>query len=141
MFLKLAPLSTRRDVAILGVIHRAVLGKGPKQLQRIFERHPVRDGERSRHNFRVKTVVNLFTKDVLLRSAYGSIAVYNALPPECVAPLSVTQFQRGLMGLLRRACEQRLSWAISETDYGDWTMLFRPRYFYAPIVQHPLFSL
>ena len=27
----LAPLSTRRDIAMLGLIHRTVLSKGPKQ--------------------------------------------------------------------------------------------------------------
>jgi hypothetical protein len=30
---KLAPLAVRRDIAMLGVIHRTVLGRGPKQFQ------------------------------------------------------------------------------------------------------------
>ena len=33
---KLAPLSSRRDIAMLGVIHRAVLGEGPPQLRQFF---------------------------------------------------------------------------------------------------------
>ena len=32
----LAPFSARRDMATLGVIHRAVLGKGPKQIREFF---------------------------------------------------------------------------------------------------------
>lgn len=32
----LAPLNARRDMAVLGVIHRAVLGKCPKQIQEFF---------------------------------------------------------------------------------------------------------
>ena len=32
----LAPASTRRDIAILGLIHRAVLGRGPKHFQHFF---------------------------------------------------------------------------------------------------------
>ena len=32
----LAPLSARRDMAMLAVIHRAVLGRGPEQLQKFF---------------------------------------------------------------------------------------------------------
>ena len=32
----LAPLSVRRDVALLGVVHRTVLGKGPPQFRRWF---------------------------------------------------------------------------------------------------------
>ena len=32
----LAPLSCRRDMAMLGVIHRAVLGRGPAQVRTFF---------------------------------------------------------------------------------------------------------
>ena len=32
----LAPLCTRRDIAMLGVIHRAAIGKGPPQLKQFF---------------------------------------------------------------------------------------------------------
>ena len=32
LFFKLAPLQTRRDIASLGLIHRAILGKGPPSL-------------------------------------------------------------------------------------------------------------
>ena len=114
---------------MLGVIHRAALGRGPKQLHRIFQRSPVLPGERCRHNFRVKTVVSELSVDALTRSGYGCIQVYNALPPEYVTPVSIVQFQRGLMGLLRKACEQKLTWPISVDGYGDWSMLFHPKYF------------
>ena len=33
----LAPLSTRRDMAMMGLIHRTVLGFGPSQFDRMFE--------------------------------------------------------------------------------------------------------
>ena len=33
---KLAPLASRRDIAMLGAIHRAVLGEGPPQLRAFF---------------------------------------------------------------------------------------------------------
>ena len=32
----LAPLATRRDIAMLGLIHRTVLGKGPEQFKHFF---------------------------------------------------------------------------------------------------------
>ena len=32
----LAPLSARRDMALLGLIHRTVLGKGPSQFKKFF---------------------------------------------------------------------------------------------------------
>eukprot|EP00973_Karenia_brevis_P043667 6049342-Karenia_brevis.AAC.1 len=39
---RLAPLSTRRDIALLGVVHRMVLGKGPAQFREYFKltQHP-----------------------------------------------------------------------------------------------------
>ena len=36
----LAPLSVRRDIAILGVIHRMVLGRGP-QFRELFKLAPL----------------------------------------------------------------------------------------------------
>jgi len=33
---RLAPLSARRDMALLGLIHRTVLGKGPRQFRVFF---------------------------------------------------------------------------------------------------------
>ena len=36
----LAPLCTRRDIAMLGMIHRTVLGKGPQQFKDFFRRDP-----------------------------------------------------------------------------------------------------
>ena len=37
---KLAPLSSRRDMAMLGAIHRAVLGEGPPQLKDMLKFDP-----------------------------------------------------------------------------------------------------
>ena len=34
----LAPLTMRRDVAILGLIHRAAIGRGPPQLREMLRR-------------------------------------------------------------------------------------------------------
>ena len=36
MVFNLAPLSARRDIAMLGVIHRTVLGKGPEHFKQFF---------------------------------------------------------------------------------------------------------
>ena len=48
---KLAPLASRRDIAMLGVIHRAVLGEGPPQLRELFKPDR-RDLRRSARHFR-----------------------------------------------------------------------------------------
>ena len=36
LYFGLAPLDARRDIAVLGVIHRTVLGLGPKHFQKFF---------------------------------------------------------------------------------------------------------
>ena len=36
----LAPLTTRRDIAMLGLIHRTAMGKGPAQFKEFFKRSP-----------------------------------------------------------------------------------------------------
>ena len=40
MHFNLAPLQMRRDIAMLGVLHRAALGEGPPQLKELFQRRP-----------------------------------------------------------------------------------------------------
>ena len=37
MEFNLAPLTARRDMAMLGVIHRTVLGKGPEHFKKFFQ--------------------------------------------------------------------------------------------------------
>ena len=41
----LAPLEVRRDVAMLGLIHRTVLGKGPPHFNEFFQRVPAEVGK------------------------------------------------------------------------------------------------
>ena len=45
---KLAPLSCRLDMGMLGVIHRAVLGRGPSQLRALFQRTDAAPGRHTR---------------------------------------------------------------------------------------------
>ena len=53
MHFNLAPLETRRDIAILGVIHRAALREGPPQLWKFFGlTSPVDVPARSSRHFR-----------------------------------------------------------------------------------------
>ena len=44
----LAPLRIRRQIAMLGVIHRSVLGLGPAQLQVFFKRTCAQSGHLTR---------------------------------------------------------------------------------------------
>ena len=73
---KLAPLASRRDIAVLGVIHRAVLGEGPPQLRDLFQldRSALRRSARHTRHGRQLAL------DMIMKSVLGLCHVYNLLP-------------------------------------------------------------
>ena len=85
----LAPLSTRRDVAMLGMIHRTVLGKGPPQFGKFFRRDP-------NHTLKLVDPRQTSRSPLLKRSALGLVAVYNMLPHNVLSAKTVSAFQKGL---------------------------------------------
>ena len=122
----LAPLSSRRDIANLGIIYRALFRKGPKQLQTFFECDVAtrRSSPRfSSHNFQVKDNTRQLHKDFLNRSTFGYVAIFNLLPasvftsPEYDNIIPVNEFQKNLNRLLK---------FVSCVD-ACWESLFNPR--------------
>ena len=107
MHFNLAPLETRRDIAILGVIHRAAMREGPPQLWKFFclacpDNVPARSSRHFRpHSMRLAEWPPERNLDVARRSALGMIRVYNLLPHECVLHKTLSEFQRALSGLVR----------------------------------------
>ena len=104
----LPPLSVRRDISMLGVIHRSARREGPPQFQRLF---PLVSVDRNywtrtlvrRHHLQVQERYVFNSTDVIKRSAFGLVPVYNALP-SCVVGLRVRRFQSSLQrAILRRA--------------------------------------
>ena len=120
----LAPLSSRRDMAMLGVIHRAVLGLGPKQLNKFFQvqvPQPLPSCTRRAGRRHGKQLVEFRSVDqlcILGRSALGLVAVYNLLPADVVALGSVQSFQAVLQGMLR---------VSASSGVDGWERLFSPR--------------
>ena len=135
MICNLAPLSARRDMAMLGAIHRSVLGYGPSQLHQFFRRTYV--PVRGRHAFQLHEWQDGDVSDYSLpgsapaqyiaRSTLGLAAIYNRLPASIVETSStVSTFQACLQDLMRqRICG------------GDerWQLLFSPRW---ALHAHPL---
>ncbi len=117
----LAPLSTRRDIAMLGLLHRTALGKGPSVFQDLFERD---QRERSFIDPRRARCAPL-----IKRSAFGLIAVYNMLPPSIVAAASVSVFQKSLQGIIIN---------YARAGCPKWSEVFSPR---LPLSSHPIASL
>ena len=132
LIFNLAPLPSRRDMAMLGVIRRCVLGYGPEQLRQFF-RHDSgyvatrsRSGQR-RHGKQLIDPRGPRFSERLRRSALGLVAVYNLLPQSVVDSFSVSSFQSQLQAMLREQAQHT----------QQWGSLFSPR---IPLYCHPLLS-
>ena len=118
----LAPLALRRDIAMLGLIHRTVLGQAPSHFQRWFymEHNGNRRSSRSRgqasrlHEYRDGTQLN-----IVKRSALGLCSIYNLLPESIVEDKSVKGFQRSLQDLARECARK---------GFPDWQYLYSTRH-------------
>ena len=107
---------------MLGLLHRVVLGVVPPQLRELFlfadpadpSRIPTRLGVR-RHSrqFRVPE----FQTDVLKRSVFGLLVVYNLLPQKVVDLQTVSAFQSHLQRALSMAITQQVE---------EWQGIFSP---------------
>ena len=120
----LAPLSLRRDIAMLGLVFKCVRGLAHPLLCRLFprdgrasHRHATRTAE-VRHSEQIVDRSENFRLNVSRRSLLGLARVFNLLPAEVVQHKSVSAFQSGLTSLARRLCRQ---------GYPEWSMRFSPR--------------
>ena len=118
---RLAPLASRRDIAMLGVLHKIALGKAPQQLADIFpivghSHEPMRRQHlrnwRPLHNRQILSHAGVNSTHVMQRSLFGLVHCYNFLPQRLVDAQSVKQFQRKLQhGLMEYAQQTDGSWA------------------------------
>ena len=131
---KLAPLAARRDIANLGIIHRAILGLGPRQLQKFFQLshnpEPVRSLRYTRyHDRQVLDPFRPLHRDYINRSTLGYIAIYNWLPNWVVCAESVSCFQGRLQSMMVD---------VAQSGFQNWDVIFSNR---IPSQFHPLRSL
>lgn len=102
MNFRLAPLAERRDMAMLGLIQRTVLGVGPPHFAPFFCIDPLSQRlHRRRHTRHLLEQRDDRHMDMVTRSALGLVSVYNLLPQWVVDSASVTSFQRKLQKILR----------------------------------------
>merc|ERR1712167_443197 len=92
-------------MAMLGVVFRAVLRKGPPQLHSFFDFAEDRGGPTTRsadrHTLQLKTYRTGEQLEVLKRPVLGLVDVFNDLPPAVVEkPRTVKDFQALLQALL-----------------------------------------
>ena len=109
----LAPLETRRDIALLGVVHRTVLGEGPPQFRRWFfaaegsshEYNTRRQEARRKYGKQLHDYLDRDQSALLRRSPLGLTRVYNELDAEAVKCTTVKSFQAELQRLVRKQAE------------------------------------
>ena len=120
----LAPLSTRRDIAMLGLIYKSVHKTAHNDLQSLFPR-----SAGPRHSYQTKYQAHRHdmqlvedrpgTKHALLRrSVFGLTRIWNRLPGAVVHAKTVTECQKALTAMVRAGCRKGLR---------DWSELLSPR--------------
>jgi hypothetical protein len=134
MSFNLAPLTTRRDLAMLGLIHRTVLGNGPAHFSRWFKPASAQTLRRSTRQCRnsIRPLQPIETGRQLCvcrRSAFGLVSIYNMLPNAAVAKDSEKEFQAELSRLVKRE---------AASGNPTWLDLFSPR---MPFYNHPVRAL
>ena len=113
---RLAPLGTRRDIGMLGVIHRSVIGEGPSQFSKFFVRtaagsHTTGRENKRRHDKQLTTHRRGKFLDVMAHSILGLIDIYNLLPQSVVNATTLPDFQHKLQLLVvEMATRQQEGW-------------------------------
>ena len=122
---RLAPLPARRDMAMLGVLHKVSLGIAPAQLAALFPlrgsvvehryAHRMRHW-RPLHSRQLLSHAEHDSTETMRRSMFGLVHCYNLLPQGVVDSGSVKLFQRKLQAALGVYAEQRPD--------GEWPRLY-----------------
>ena len=111
MEFNLAPLPMRRDIAILGLLHRSAIGEGPPQFRAIFTRKA--------GSLRLVDLLEGRTVSLLMkRSIWGQVHVYNGLG-NALTCTDVKGFQGMLQGRAKAVVSKRLS--------SEWVRLYSRR--------------
>jgi hypothetical protein len=111
MEFNLAPLELRRDIAMLGLLHRAAIREGPPQLQTMFKRRVGSSLLHDPYEHRRPPLVR--------RSAWGVIPIYNRLGSDARNIATVKDFQFYLIERVRTIVRKGL--------VEDWKRVYSPR--------------
>ena len=121
---RLAPLCSRRDMAMLGALHKLNLGLAPLQLLELFPlrgttEEPLRRqqlrGWRPLHTKQLETPATFRSSDVMKRSLFGLVHCYNRLPQKVVDTKCVKTFQKALQEALSK---------LAAAGFDDWQKLY-----------------
>ena len=113
----LAPLRLRRDMAMLGLLHRINMGWAPSCLRKFIYAADGPSFPRSlrapelRHSRQLNEVSDGTESRLFNRSVFGLVYTYNCLPQVVVDSTKVSIFQRHLQRCLKHAaCDNIDEW-------------------------------
>ena len=111
-------------MAMLGVLHRAVLGQGPAHFQNWFflasgptHNYPT-TYHATKHSRQLRNYLDGFRSELLRWSALGLTRTYNNLAHDTVQAKTVTAFQRKVQETLKK---------VAEADEPNWAKRFNSR--------------
>ena len=130
---KLAPLPSRRDMSMLGALHKVALGIAPPQLAALspavgvveepLQRQRLRHW-RPLHNKQLSTHASFLSSEITRRSLFGLVHCYNRLPQTVVDARTVRAFQGRLQGALLEYGRSRAGYPSSPLAPWDWPRLY-----------------
>ena len=108
----LPPFGVRRDIAMLGVIHKCSLGLTHDALCSLFPPAIRSHSYNTRfsnglHNLQRLDRCDGRQNDILQRSAFGLVRMYNLLPQKIIDMKDISLFQRALQNIVKSRCEAR----------------------------------
>ena len=117
----LAPLTARRSISMLGLLHRTQLGIAPPMLSAFFPSakstmYNYSVGSTPCHNRQIACYVGPKSPVCFRRSIFGLVRVYNKLPTEIVAAPSTSIFQHRLQAMLK---------TLAKDDAPNWFNSFK----------------
>lgn len=131
----LAPLCARRDIAMLGLLHKVVLNKAPPQFSEYIFLELSRNNPRGwrnakqRRNKQLHDPIDGTRSKATQRSVLGLVYTYNMLPQAVVDAKNVHLFQRKLQNSLKKLASHHVSEWPSFFNAGVRT--FSPEQFHS----------
>ena len=110
-----APIVSRHDIGLLGFVHKRVLGQCHEGVKELL---PIRTPTiYDKHDKCIKVdMANVIYKhNIFQRSIFGTILIYNRLPPTLVKERSVQRFKSRLTEIARKRCTK---------NYQNWDKSF-----------------
>ena len=104
----LAPLNLRRDIAMLGFLHKCNLPNAHPDLLELFPQAPGPGGVHNKQLWNIMTFYRecSFYPALARRTVFHLVHVYNALPQRVVDCKEISDFQHELTEMARIKCRQ-----------------------------------